>query len=212
MSSKTTCFPMNKRIFDIVFSLLVLIGSLPVLIVLAFLVKLSSKGPILYGSPRVGHHGNMFFCWKFRSMRQDAPLLLRKILAENPLLQLEWQKNYKLQEDCRVTALGRFLRKTSLDELPQFWNVLLGELSVVGPRPVSVEEAALFRSRWGEEFFSIKPGITGLWQVSRTAKMTYEERVELEGQYIHTKSFYRDLRLIIKTIPLIFFPKRTSSL
>ena len=197
----------SKRLFDILFSFLTLSLGWPIFLCIALLIKCSSKGPVFYGSLRVGLHGHFFICWKFRTMHPNAPDLLEKILAENSELRLEWQKNYKLREDSRVTTLGRWLRKTSLDELPQFWNVLKGELSVVGPRPVTLEEAELFRKRMGEKLFCIRPGLTGLWQTSERSNMSYEERITLEERYIDEMSFIKDLMIIVKTVPLVFFSK-----
>src|SRR3989338_10203479 len=134
----------SKRVFDIGFSLFVFLCGWPVFTGIALLIKLSSKGPVFYKSPRIGFQQKEIICWKFRTMRPDADSLLQKLLQENPVLQQEWQNTYKLKQDVRITKIGLFLRKTSLDELPQFWNVLMGDLSLVGPRPVSAKEAELF--------------------------------------------------------------------
>ena len=195
-----------KRLFDILFSLCVLLFGAPVFLVLILLVKCSSKGPVLYGSTRVGMHKKKIVCWKFRTMYKDADLMLKKILEDETKLR-EWEASFKLKKDCRVTKLGRFLRKTSLDELPQFWNVLKGDLSVVGPRPVSKKESLLFLQEKGEIIFSVRPGITGLWQTLGRNDISYNERMDLEEKYVKTRSFKLDLILIAKTIPLMISPK-----
>ena len=196
-----------KRTFDIGFSLLILLLASPVLLFLLFLVKISSKGPIFYGSVRVGLHGKKITCWKLRTMVQNADLLLEDILKKDPNLKDEWEKNYKLKQDVRITKIGHFLRKSSLDELPQFWNVLKGDLSVVGPRPVSFAEVDLFIHNQGGKIFSIRPGLTGLWQTSGRSNLSYNTRIELEKKYIEKQSFTFDLLLILKTIPIMIFPK-----
>ena len=203
MLKKTTL----KRTFDISFSLLALISLFPLLLLLAFLVKGSSKGPIFYGSVRVGLHGKKIICWKLRTMVQNADSLLKSVLDNDPALKEEWGKTYKLKNDVRITKIGRFLRKTSLDELPQFWNVLKGDLSVVGPRPISFAEVDLFIHNQGGKIFSIRPGLTGLWQTSGRSNLSYERRIELEKTYLEKQSFIFDLFLILKTIPLMIFPK-----
>ncbi len=199
-----------KRLFDIGFSLFALTVGFPVFLLIALLVKSTSRGPIFYGSKRVGLQKKKIICWKFRTMHPDAEERLKKALENNCALQQEWQKKYKLQKDFRITCIGKFLRKSSLDELPQFWNVLKGNLSVVGPRPVSQEEAELFIAKIGEKVFSVKPGITGLWQTSGRNNMTYEERIKIEELYVDTCSFWLDLFLILKTIPTVFFSKGAS--
>jgi exopolysaccharide production protein ExoY len=198
---------MLKRLFDIGFSLIVITGGLPLWILLFVCVKLTSKGPFFYGDLRVGLHGKPFICWKIRTMVVNAEEKLQEILVSDPKAYKEWQENYKLKNDIRVTNFGRFLRKTSLDELPQFWNVLKGDLSVVGPRPVSQEEARLFLLKKGDKMFSIRPGITGLWQTSGRSSLPYDDRIDLEEKYIDTRSWRLDLVIIAKTVPLLFFPK-----
>ncbi len=196
-----------KRMFDIGFSLFVLIFISPLFIILIAAVKFSSKGPVFYKSIRVGLHGKKIACIKFRTMIEGADLVLENLLEKNPSLKEEWEQNYKLKNDIRITPIGRFLRRTSLDELPQFWNVLKGDLSVVGPRPVSFREVELFLNKQGGKIFSIRPGLTGLWQTSGRSNLSYETRIELEKTYLEKQSFTFDLLLILKTIPLMIFPK-----
>ena len=199
---------MLKRCFDVFFSLTVLLLlGLPFFILLALFIKLDSKGPLFYGSVRVGQHGRLITCWKFRTMIVDADKVLQELLDSTPSIREEWEQYYKLKNDIRITRVGRWLRKTSLDELPQFWNVLKGDLSVVGPRPVSIEEASLYLEKKGAKMFSLRPGLTGLWQTSGRSNLPYLARMDLEERYIDTRSFILDLWLILKTIPLMVFPK-----
>jgi exopolysaccharide production protein ExoY len=199
-----------KRSFDILFSLAALIGGLPFFVAIAILVKLSSPGPIFYCSLRIGRKGRLFKFWKFRSMHRDADQRLEVMLSSDPKLRREWQKYFKLKNDPRLTRIGAFLRKTSLDEFPQFWNVLIGDLSIVGPRPYLPREASEIRKILGDEMekiFSVRPGLTGIWQTAGRSHLTFEERVKLEVNYVNLRSFLFDLRLILKTIPILFFSK-----
>jgi exopolysaccharide production protein ExoY len=199
-----------KRTFDILFSLCALIIGLPIFLVLAAIVKFSSPGPIFYCSLRIGRKGQLFKFWKFRSMHSDADQRLEVILKSNPELLQEWQQYFKLKVDPRLTRIGSFLRKTSLDEIPQFWNVLIGDLSVVGPRPYLPREVDTIQKILGKEIekmFSVRPGLTGIWQTSGRNKLTFEERVRLDVKYVDKRSFLFDMRLIAKTIPILLFRK-----
>jgi undecaprenyl-phosphate galactose phosphotransferase len=199
-----------KRSFDILFSLCALIAGLPFFIIIALLVKLSSPGPIFYCSLRIGRKGRLFKFWKFRSMHRDADQRLEVMLSSDHKLRREWQRYFKLKNDPRLTRIGAFLRKTSLDEFPQFWNVIIGDLSIVGPRPYLPREANEIRKILGsdmEKIFSVRPGLTGIWQTSGRSHLTFEERVKLEVTYVDLRSFLFDLHLILKTIPILFFPK-----
>lgn len=199
-----------KRGFDILFSSIALIVGLPFFALIAFLVKLSSEGPIFYCSLRIGRKGRLFKFWKFRSMHRDADQRLEVMLNSNPILRQEWQTYFKLKNDPRLTRIGSFLRKTSLDEFPQFWNVLIGDLSIVGPRPYLPREANTIYKIVGndmEKIFSVRPGLTGIWQTTGRSRLTFEERVKLEVNYVDQRSFLFDLRLIAKTVPILFFPK-----
>ncbi len=197
----------SKRIFDILFSFTVLIAGFPIFLGLAILIKCTSPGPIFYGSKRIGLAGKQITCWKFRTMHLNADKALSDLLSRDEELKKEWLEFYKLKNDPRITKVGKWLRKTSLDELPQFWNVLKGDLSVVGPRPVSQEEAMRYLQERGTKLFSVRPGITGLWQTSGRNKVLYARRIKLEERYIDHRSFFLDLVLIIKTIPVMIFPK-----
>jgi undecaprenyl-phosphate galactose phosphotransferase len=195
-----------KRALDIVFSLGALLFFLPFGIVIGLLIKLSSKGPIFYSSMRVGKEGKPIYCWKFRTMVLDAEKKLQELLTD-PQIKAEWDTYYKIKNDPRIHAVGNFLRKTSLDEFPQFWNVLRGDLSVVGPRPVTEEEVQKYFGEKAAKILSVRPGLTGIWQTSGRSLLTFQERLELEEKYIDEQSLALDFQIICKTIPAMFFAK-----
>ena len=179
----------------------VLVGGLlliPVLLLLVALIKLDSPGPAFYGQMRPGAGGKYFCMWKFRTMHADAELLLTELLQGDPDLQTEWQANQKLNNDPRITRIGRFLRASSLDELPQLWNVLRGEMSLVGPRPMLVEEIDRYDEVYGL-YKRVRPGITGLWQVSGRNDTSHEERVEMVAYYVSNWSIWLDLVILART-------------
>lgn len=185
-----------------VLALLLLVLLAPVLAAVAFLIWHRDGAPILFGHYRVGHDGKMFRCLKFRSMLLDAEASLAALLARSPEARAEWQRDQKLLNDPRVTPIGRFLRRTSLDELPQLLNVLRGEMSLVGPRPVTVGELTRYgRARW--HYLSVRPGITGLWQVSGRNNTTYDERVALDRQYVEHRSAWLDAVILAKTVSVV---------
>ena len=194
-----------KRIGDIVFSLIVLTLGLPIFILIAILVKLSSPGSVFYIQKRVGRNYREFGCIKFRTMYKDADDLLPNLLEKYPLMRKEFEKDFKLRQDPRITKLGRFLRRSSLDELPQFFNVLKGEMSVVGPRPIVSNEIIKY-SLFMEEVISVRPGLTGLWQVSGRNNLSYKKRVELDLLYARNRNFILDLEIIILTLGVLLFP------
>lgn len=197
-----------KRGFDMFFSLSCLILGLPLFFLIGLLIFLTSPGSILYSHERIGRGGKPFRCYKFRTMYTNADRRLQEILLTNPQLRQEWEQSFKLKRDPRITPIGSFLRKTSLDELPQFWNVLKGDLSVVGPRPVIKEEIDKYFGVKAYKILSIRPGLTGPWQVSgRSDISSYEKRIQLDEHYIDTHSFLGDLKLIAKTIPAMLFSK-----
>ena len=194
-----------KRIGDIVFSLIVLTLGSPIFILIAILVKLSSPGSVFYIQKRVGRNYREFGCIKFRTMYKDADDLLPNLLEKYPLMRKEFEKDFKLRQDPRITKLGRFLRRSSLDELPQFFNVLKGEMSVVGPRPIVSNEIIKY-SLFMEEVISVRPGLTGLWQVSGRNNLSYKKRVELDLFYARNRNFLLDLEIIILTLGVLLFP------
>jgi len=195
-----------KRIFDIGFSLSVMLLLFPLFFLIALGILICSPGNVFYTQIRLGRGGRPFKCYKFRTMHLDADRRLRDILQKNHLLRAEWEKNQKLRIDPRVFSFGLFLRKTSLDELPQFWNAFRGDLSVVGPRPYMMKQ----RNELGPlayKILSLRPGITGLWQTSGRSNTTFQERIAFDAHYVDKRSFRYDLWLIIKTIPEILFSK-----
>lgn len=197
-----------KRCFDIVFSLLCLIIGAPLFCIIALIIYMTSPGPVIYSHPRIGRGGKSFKCYKFRSMHLDAQERLREILESDPEMKKEWEQTYKLKNDPRITPVGAFLRKTSLDELPQFWNVLIGDLSVVGPRPIVKEEVEKYLGIKAYKILSIRPGLTGLWQVSGRSDINcYEKRISLDEYYVDNQSLALDLELIAKTIPAMIQSK-----
>jgi exopolysaccharide production protein ExoY len=194
----------SKRIIDIVLALsgLILLG--PLLIICFLLTQATSPGSALFRHRRVGFHGKPFDCLKFRTMVADAPERLRKHLGADSAASAEWTANQKLRDDPRVTAIGALLRKSSLDELPQLFNVLKGEMSIVGPRPVTEEELLKYGSSMSA-YAACRPGITGLWQVSGRSGTSYQQRVECDTFYARRWSLYLDIKILIVTIPAVLF-------
>ena len=194
-----------KRAGDIGFSLLVLALGSPLLLLLAVLVKLSSKGSVFYCQRRIGRGYRGFGCLKFRTMRKDADRVLAQVLASDPELRAEFERDFKLKNDPRITPIGTFLRRSSLDELPQFINVLKGGMSVVGPRPIVWDELERY-GRNMDQVLSVRPGLTGLWQVSGRNNLPYETRVKLDLFYARNRSFWLDLGIILRTIGVVLLP------
>lgn len=195
-----------KRILDAMLALLCLIAFLPLLILLAIAIRRSSPGPVLFGHKRVGHHGQSFRCWKFRTMVTNGDALLETHFASNPDARSEWQATRKLKDDPRVTSLGRVLRAYSVDELPQLLNVLLGQMSFVGPRPVVTDELNLYGPS-AEAYLAARPGITGLWQTSGRSDTSYEYRVALDSRYVSEWSLWKDCLILLRTIPVVLGTK-----
>lgn len=188
---------MVKRAFDIVGALALMLALAPVLAVVAALVRLS--GPkVLFAHPRVGQGGRIFPCYKFRTMVPNAQFVLDRLLADRADLRLEWERDFKLKDDPRVTRIGKFLRKYSLDELPQFWNVLRGDMSLVGPRPIIADELKRY-GRHVDCYLAARPGVTGLWQVSGRSDVDYDDRVRLDREYIGRRCLAVDLAIVCKT-------------
>jgi exopolysaccharide production protein ExoY len=191
-----------SRCLDLLIASLALLFFLPLLALIALAIKLFDPGPVIFRHRRIGKDGQEFLCWKFRSMVVDAEARLDALLRANPSARHEWAETQKLTNDPRVTPLGRFLRKSSLDELPQLINVLKGDMSIVGPRPIVEAEA----ERYGHYFALyclVRPGLTGLWQISGRSDVRYFERVLLDARYISSKSVMRDLKIIMLTVPSV---------
>ena len=195
-----------KRVFDLIATICGGFLILPILLVLAVLVGIDNKGHIIFAHRRVGQNGKLFPCYKFQSMVPDAQKCLEEYLAKTPEARKEWEESFKLTNDPRVTKLGAFLRKTSLDELPQLWNVLMGDMSLVGPRPIVTKEI----ERYGDyirEYYMVPPGITGMWQVNGRSDTTYEERVAMDTWYVRNWSVWIDLVYLFKTVKTVFTGK-----
>ncbi|MBO7146727.1 MAG: undecaprenyl-phosphate galactose phosphotransferase WbaP [Lentisphaeria bacterium] len=196
---KRPLFRFSKTLAEILIATVAIICLFPLGLLLSLMVKCSSKGPIFYKAKRLGINGSQIEVWKFRTMYADADKKLEKMLAENPEMEKEWREKFKLENDPRITPLGKFLRKTSLDELPQFLNVLRGEMAVIGPRPIVQKEVAYY-GKYYSTFSRVKPGITGLWQVSGRSETTYERRIMLDMYYINNWSIWLDYYIFLKTI------------
>jgi len=192
-----------KRSMDFGLSLTGIVLLAPLFLLVAAAVKLTSRGPICYGQVRYGKSGSIFKAWKFRSMVQNADNLLADHLTIHPEDLFEWQRNHKLKNDPRVTPIGRWLRRLSLDELPQLFNVLAGQMSLVGPRPIVKDEIEKYGRRFGL-YSRVRPGITGLWQVSGRNNTTYDERIALDEYYVHNWSVWFDTYILLRTVKTVF--------
>jgi len=195
-----------KRTFDICFSLGVLIFLAPVYLTIACIIKFSSPGPIFYVQRRVGKSYRPFGCIKFRTMVLNADDVLDDMLRRSPELRREFEQDFKLKKDPRITPIGHFLRLTSLDEFPQFWNVLTGDMSIVGPRPLVPKELYKY-GRHMDKVLTIRPGLTGLWQVSGRNDIPYATRVRMDSYYVHHRHWFMDLWIVCKTVFVMLFPK-----
>jgi exopolysaccharide production protein ExoY len=192
----------SKRIVDIVLAVSGIVLLAPLLIICFVATVATSRGPALFRHRRVGFKGKYFDCLKFRTMVQDAPERLRELIESDPLAAAEWATNRKLRHDARVTAIGAILRKSSLDELPQLFNVLKGDMSIVGPRPITDEELIRYSSAINA-YLACRPGITGLWQVSGRSTTTYEKRIACDTFYARNWSMSLDAKILIVTIPAV---------
>ncbi|MDQ2900359.1 MAG: undecaprenyl-phosphate galactose phosphotransferase WbaP [Acidobacteriota bacterium] len=195
-----------KRLMDLLFTACGGCALLPFVALIAMWIKLDSRGSLLYGQRRIGQGGKEFTAWKFRSMDRDAEALLQHHLESDPALRAEWERDHKLKNDPRVTRAGRFLRRTSLDELPQLWNVLTGEMSLVGPRPIVEAEIPRYGSSFSL-YSKVKGGVTGLWQVSGRNDTSYDERVEFDTFYVRNWSVWLDLCILFRTIGTVLLRK-----
>lgn len=198
-------YPSNsivKRTIDVIGGVLLLIALLPVMLSLALIVK-RDGGPILFRHKRIGANGKSFSCLKFRTMCPDAEQRLQKLLAESPEARAEWERDFKLKEDPRVTPFGNLMRQTSLDELPQLFNVIRGEMSLVGPRPIVTAEAARYGAAF-RDYLGCRPGLTGLWQVSGRNDLDYDSRVQLDARYAREWSLVRDVAILLRTVGVVF--------
>lgn len=192
-----------KRLFDIVVSVLLLVLLLPLFLVVALAIRLEDTGPVFFKHTRVGRWGTLFTMWKFRSMFVGAETYQQ---ALQPVNDMTGRVLFKIKKDPRITRVGRVIRKTSIDELPQLWNVIKGDMSLVGPRPPVPQEVDQY-SLSDRRRLEVIPGITCIWQVSGRSNIPFDEQVELDVQYIQSQSFWTDLKLLLKTIPALLFGK-----
>ena len=194
---------LQKRVLDTLLSSIAFVFLLPFFIILPFLIKMTSHGPVFFRQKRLGRNGVPIYVWKFRSMYRDADARLKKLLASDPRVSEEWARHFKLDKDPRITPLGRFLRKTSLDEIPQLFNVIFGDMALIGPRPIVEGEVTYYGNSY-KIFSSVKPGVTGLWQVSGRSNTDYAQRVALDTYYVLNWSPWMDLWILVRTVYAVF--------
>nr|WP_284040751.1 sugar transferase [Phaeovulum sp. NW3] len=187
-----------QRMLDLLLVLIMVPALVPVIAVLCLLVRLDG-GPCLFAQPRVGRDGRLFRCWKLRSMAVDAEDRLRDLCARDPAIAREWQAHQKLRNDPRITRIGAFLRKSSLDELPQIFNILSGDMSFVGPRPFTPDQQPMYEAAGGRAYFRMRPGVTGLWQLEGRGTTLFIDRVRYDEAYYRRASLRTDLMLIART-------------
>lgn len=191
----------HRQLNQLAAAVLLLVCS-PLMLAVALLIMRRDGAPVFFGHYRVGLQGRLFRCYKFRTMYRNSAIMLTELLENDPVARAEWARDQKLSNDPRVTPVGRFLRRTSLDELPQLFNVLRGEMALVGPRPITVNELSRYGLvRW--VYLSVLPGMTGLWQVSGRSNTTYEQRVALDREYVDLRSLRLDLSILLKTVRVV---------
>lgn len=195
-----------KRAFDLIVVTIGLLFFLPLMLVIAAAIKMESRGPVVFSHSRIGKNGQNFNCLKFRTMVTNSQEVLKELLAKDPQIRAEWEREFKLKNDPRITRVGKFLRKTSLDELPQLLNVLAGQMSLVGPRPIITDEIKKYGAFF-EDFKMVLPGITGLWQVSGRNDVSYDERVQLDVWYVRNWSPWIDVTLLLRTVAVVLVGK-----
>lgn len=191
-----------KRAFDLIAASAILAFALPAMFFIAVILFSTDRGPVLFSHERIGRNGRRFRCLKFRSMVVNSQEALRHHLELFPQARAEWEATQKLRDDPRITPVGRFLRVTSLDELPQLFNVIRGDMSLVGPRPIVQEEVVRYADEI-EHYAAVRPGITGLWQVSGRSDVDYDQRVKLDSRYVREWSFFGDLVILLKTVKVV---------
>jgi len=195
-----------KRLFDIVVAGTALLFVAPLILVVAIIIRLQDGGRAFYSQRRYGLDGEIFNCFKLRSMVPNAKEQLDEVLAHDPVARKEWDETQKLTNDPRITSIGNFIRKTSIDELPQLYNVLRGDMSLVGPRPIVENEIAKYGDSY-RHYCAVRPGITGLWQVSGRSDTSYPQRVAADVEYVRSRSFWGDVKIVIMTIPAVLNSK-----
>jgi undecaprenyl-phosphate galactose phosphotransferase len=195
-----------KRVVDLVVSGLAIIVLSPVFIITSIIIKLDSRGPVFYRHRRLGRNMRELRILKFRTMHKDADKLLKALLESDPALKREFEEKFKLAHDPRITRVGGFLRKYSIDEMPQFFNIVAGEMSFVGPRPIVDDEVKYYKEH-SLLMFRVPPGATGQWQVSGRSDTSYQSRVQMDTQYVQEWTFWEDLKIILKTLPAVLSRK-----
>ncbi len=195
-----------KRIMDIVIASIALVVVFPLLLVVGILIRFQDGGQAVYAQKRYGRNGRTFKCYKLRSMVANADERLQEILATDPAARAEWEETQKFVNDPRITPLGHFIRKTSIDELPQLWNILRGDMSLVGPRPIVENEIAKY-GEFYRDYCAVRPGLTGLWQVEGRSNTTYDERVQLDAKYARTRTFTGDFMIMLRTVPAVLLSR-----
>jgi len=204
-SAQSRAYAVSKRIFDVGMSIIAIALASPLMLLIAIAIKLESQGPVLFGHMRLTVGGELFPCYKFRTMRAQAQ---RELESDPELWRVYVENDYKipLEDDPRITRIGRFLRRTSLDELPQFFNVIAGSMSLVGPRPIVPDELKWYR---GNEklFLSVRPGITGPWQVQGRSRLSYPDRARIELDGIRRQSLWRDIKVLAASVPAVIFAR-----
>lgn len=192
-----------KRVMDVSLAVIVLIFAAPLLAIVALLIKLQDGGPVFYGHLRCGRNGQLFNCLKIRTMHVDADERLAQLLANDPFAAEQWKRYRKLRNDPRITPIGHFLRKTSIDELPQLVNIIRGDMSVIGPRPVTLEETKLYGDAVSY-YKAMRPGVLGLWQVKGRNLLSYEQRIAYDVEYVRDWTLWTDIKILFLAVPVVF--------
>ena len=195
-----------KRVLDIAIASLALVFVFPLLLVVGILIRMQDGGKAVYAQKRYGRNGRTFNCYKLRSMVANADERLKEILETDPAARAEWEETQKFVNDPRITPLGHFIRKTSIDELPQLVNIIRGEMSLVGPRPIVENEIAKY-GEYYRDYCAVRPGLTGLWQVEGRSNTTYDERVQLDVKYASSRTFIGDIMIMLRTVPAVLLSK-----
>lgn len=194
------------RCLDLTIAMLALLFFAPLMALIALAIRLTDAGPLVFKQQRIGKGGELFSCYKFRTMRIDAEEVLAALLASDPVIRAEWARDHNLRKDPRVSMIGNLLRRTSIDELPQLFNVLKGQMSIVGPRPITDRECGRY-GRYFNHYIAVRPGITGVWQVSGRSSTTYRRRVACDIVYARTRSMATNVRIIAVTIPMVLLAR-----
>ena len=191
-----------KRVFDVVVASCILLFTAPLILTIAIFIRLQDGGPAVFKQMRLGKDGEQFACYKLRSMVTDAGDRLQQLLATDPDARREWAETQKLTNDPRITALGQFIRKSSIDELPQLVNVIRGDMSLVGPRPIVENEITKYGDQY-KHYCAVRPGLTGLWQVRGRSDTSYETRVAMDVEFARTRTFLTDVKILLLTVPAV---------